>query len=407
MAPSPSQRHHHASERSGNKKETNRSLEHEFSAAMVSGASFTFPAQAPPLQPHAMMDTQKKRDAEEEEDEEDPSLTALLGPITALPHLFPATPSPAVTAALTPSRSGARRRLRGDGVETKTHGDLWPAPFCFTGARLGKWRHMPADDAEAAAARLQRGGKITCFLSVEEDNAEITVAEKKNVNKKCAQTQARKRLRGDETPTGAGRDAPPHCSLTFTSTHWWWGLTRRAEPHCQDVVRVRCALPLASISSVLVCPTLYGLAVELAAGVVQLPCGVPPDVIAGDPLHRWAVWWWSPPSSTSSSSSVNPPKGTGATARSGQLSNEGSAQDNIHDRPNTNTHKRKSAMKSRALSKKKTTEPQPVTEEIAAVEFGAWVRLLHQCLAVWGLPEPHCVDEEMFCYLIHEEEEED
>lgn len=331
----------------------------------------------------------------DEDDEEEEFDERNCGPITQLPHLFPVSmvslSRSSVPNSLVAS-TNRKRRIRGAKNEENSgklkeatgHTDTIssspvpsspslyatcrqstddvtapspPTPFYFTHVRLGKWRFFVSASfypsqpffLSKEVEQYQGCDDITKEKEKARDNRHSSNATTSSNNKKTGCVPGRKRSRMEEIPMKKGASNGLHgepigrignglpsknypFTLSFTPMHWVWCMSPVSESGGTAEV-VRCVLPITSIATVLVCPALCGLAVELGAHVKQLPCAVPATVfnapdstpngeegletrnssggvaekttrcsagrrksfaISSSHLHRWIVWYFTP-----------------------------------------------------------------------------------------------------------------
>eukprot|EP00796_Vickermania_ingenoplastis_P001139 gene1139-669_t len=241
---------------------------------------------------------------------------AVFGPITSLPALFP----PCSGAEGEKLCTARRRRLQVHAGATSLATAV--PPLRFIHVRLGAWQwavpsrsQQPNTEAESAGGRAKVG---------------------------------RKRSRTAEVA------APATAELSLGPIHWVWHMPAGDAPRSSTSL-VRCVLPVASIITVLVCPAVCGLAVELGPEVKLLPCPVPPAVLAGPKTNRWIVW---------------------------------AMRDDA-------------AMAVAAPPSRRTRgDPVGTPRQDTALLFGSWVSCLFHHLGPAGLPEPHCVDPSTFHLIL-------
>lgn len=201
-------------------------------------------------------------------------------------------------------------------------------------------------------------------------------------------------------------------ALTFTATHWFWCM-RRFELSSSSGTPpplVRCVLPVGSITTVLVCPALHGLAVELAPEVTQLPCDVPPEVLVGEhPLLHWAVWWWTPPQAgvmEDGGAADEPPRKKARAATTRIRETAGEEEDSGESLCLLDVLRSVDEEDvSRSIVKPTAEEEEEQRSSHTHILFGRWVSMIYQSFVFSGLPEPHCVDEKTFRYLMEMKEE--
>lgn len=445
-------------------------------------------------------------------DEEDSLEGRDCGPITQLPHLFPLSwssleHSPLPPLIATPSRrskrgSGLQRaKEKKSGEKSASTGTIVasssapllsscpsvpsavsgastvPLSFHFTHARLGSWRFTVPTSCCSSQPFVRKDEKKECTDEFPEampqeyhrhHGTKMVAAS----GEKPSPLSKRKRQRNEEVPVESVEGGERHLettttkslesasdssvfSLSFTPVHWVWGMNPTAV-QVTHTEAVRCVLPITSIATVLVCPALCGLAVELAAHVKQLPCSVPSSVL--DPpegaqeerealwqkqnfsgsvkeresvhrsgrttsiavssfhLHRWIVWYFAPERKALTDP---PPEGLekecssapSPVDRRDPLGNHGNPSSVPHERRATG---RKDKKKDTSSSLKSVEKETPLlrggtaqnTMNYAIFDntsfFREWVCSLFHFYHKLGLPEPLCVDSTTFLFLVKE-----
>lgn len=417
------------------------------------------------------------------------------GPITQLPHLFPISlsslkHSPLPPPLVTPSHKSKRgRRLpqaegKKSGEESATAETIAasssapllsscpslpsavsaastaPLPFHFTHARLGSWRFAVPPSCCSSQPFMRKDEEKECMdkaaegVPLENHRPHSTKAVAPS-GEKLSPLPKRKRHRNEGAPVESVKEGGERqfdtttrmpyesasdngvFSLSFTPVHWVWGMHPTAgQGNTTEVVR--CVLPITSIATVLVCPALCGLAVELGAHVKQLPCRVPSSVfdppevtqverdaqwqkqdflesvggreratassdrttslpVSSSHLHRWIVWYFAPeqmahanpPPEEIEKECSSVPHDRHAMGRKGRKKNTSSSLEAVENE--TPLHDGGNAQ-------------HTITDILldSTSFFPEWVCSLFRFYHKLGLPEPLCVDSATFSYLIRE-----
>lgn len=461
------------------------------------------------------------------------------GPITRLPHLFPVSlaslnSSPVPSSLLVPPRRQQRWRRatheegRKKNEEGSTPGSTTdstssavppplpsvispessnyptipslPVPFCFTHVRLGRWRFsVPTPCCPSQPFLLNEDSTSMRGEVVQEEQESGCVAAKgmtMSSGRKKDHPMKRKRGRNEEMDTTGStaheRDEEAIAmasnrlsfknlpfTLSFSPMHWVWCM-KPTEASAGVAEVMRCVLPITSIATVLVCPALCGLAVELGAHVKQLPCSVPSTVFSTPEsvgngndddrflrsgissgnvetklqasgtnrvklfslsalhLHRWIVWYFVP--SSTMREDAAPGRGGGGAEDGlpiGTRTTNSTGITEVKLNRISSTHAGIRPMKMRAS--KQTTllehndecsssegggKEEEKEKGKKRVQFGSgegishivnddralcsssffpeWVCSIFYFFHGLGLPEPLCVDESTFSFLINE-----